>query len=297
MKILILFTLSLAAMNAYSQTSLQLPSNSSITNLGSRTWELIKSKTKVRYFSETMGPSITKGGDRQIEWDDQKKYIPGQDPISTFNQVSVNWKLNDNWDYVVQPRFTYRFGDTSGYDVAQDKGPFQMEDTRTAIQGAYWTSKDQSATLFLRAGVRLPTDKNNRNANVAFQPDVSNFFDWTINKKWAVFVWQTFRSYVYHSSSQQERWRFYNAPGFTYSFSDKWQFVAFYENEVVHNIPKAGIRKWNHAVSNYEDIYLGPQFVASPSLTLYPFLRPSQLDKPSMETTAVGLWVMAKVFH
>jgi hypothetical protein len=32
------------------------------------------------------------------------------------------------------------------------------------------------------------------------------------------------------------------------------------------------------------------------NLTLYTFLRPSQLKKPSAETTAVGLWVMAKVF-
>lgn len=296
MKILILISLSLAALNASAQTSLQMPSNTSFTNFGQRTWEYVKSKTKVRYFSETMGPSITKGGDRQIEWDDKQNYVKGQDPISTFNQVSVNWQLGGGWEYVVQPRFTYRFGDTEGYADNQEKGPFMMEDTRTAFQGTYWASADNSATLFLRAGARLPTDRNNRNANVVFQPDISNFFDWTINKKWAVFVWQTFRSYVYHSASSQERWRFYNAPGFTYSFNDRWQFVAFYENEIAHNVT-AGDKKWNYATKSIEDVYLGPQYVASPSLTLYPFLRPSQLDKPSVETTAVGLWVMAKVFH
>jgi len=297
MKFLVLMTLALTTLNAFSQSAASVAQNTSSTNLGSKTWELIKSKTKVRYFSETMGPSITKGGDRQVEWDEKKNYVKGQDPIGTFNQISLNWKLNDNWDYVVQPRFTYRFGDTEGYDKGQDKGPFQLEDTRTAIQGVYWSSSDQSMTLFLRAGVRLPTDRNNQIAQVAYQPDIANFFDWTINKNWAVFFWQSFRSYVYHSSSSQERWRLYSAPGFTYSFNDKWQFVAFYENEISHNIPKAGSKKWNYAVSNYEDIYMGPQYVVGPSLTLYPFLRPSQLDRPSLETTAVGLWVMAKAFN
>ena len=52
----------------------------------------------------------------------------------------------------------------------------------------------------------------------------------------------------------------------------------------------------NPAVSNYEDVYMGPQYVVNKSLTLYPFLRPSQLKKPSLDTTAAGLWVMAKVF-
>lgn len=296
MKFLVLIAFSLMCPAVYSQNSMALPENTSAANLGSRTWDYIKSKVQVRYFSETMGPSITAGGDRQVEWDEKNNYTQGQDPISTFNQVSINWALNKNWTYVIQPRFTYRFGDTEGYEDNQDKGPFQMEDTRTAVQGTYWSNADESVTLFVRAGVRLPTDRNNRNNNVYLQPDVSNFFDWTINKKWALFVWQTYRTYLYHSSSDRERWRFYNALGFTHTFNDKWQFIAFYENEIAHNLPKSGIRKYNYAVSNYEDIYLGPQYVVNKQLTLYPFLRPSQLKRPSVETTAVGLWVMAKVF-
>jgi hypothetical protein len=296
MKLLALITISLMSLSAYSQSTLDIPSNTSTSNLGSKTWEFIKAKVQVKYFSETMGPSITKGGDRQVEWDSKQNYQKGQDPISVFNQVSVNYAINKKWTFVAQPRFTYRFGDTEGYEKNQDKGPFQMEDTRTAVQGAYWTNADESMSLFVRAGVRLPTDRNSQNANVYLQPDVANFFDWTINKNWAVFVWQSYRTYLYHSSSSQERWRFYNAPGFTYSWNDKWQFVAFYENEIVHNQPQPGKRKYNYAVSNYEDIYMGPQYVASKSLTLYPFLRPSQLDKPSIETTAVGLWVMARLF-
>lgn len=285
------------SLSAFSQSTFGLPSNTTLGNLGSRAWESINTNLKIRYFSETMGPSISKGGDRQVEFDAKNNYSQGQDPVSVFNQVSFNWKLNKNWEYLVQPRFTYRLGDTEGYAANQDKGPFQMEDTRTAIQGMYWSNADQSMSLVVRAGVRLPTDRNSQNANLYLQPDVANFFDWTINKNWSVFVWQTFRTYLYHSSSTQERWRFYNAPGFTYAFSDKWQFVAFYENEISHNIPKAGKRKLNYAVSTYEDIYLGPQYAVNPKLTLYPFLRPSQLKKPSIETTAVGLWVMAKAFN
>jgi len=296
MNILVSIIFLLICMNVFAQSSASAPGNFSTSNFGSKTWEMIRSKLQVKYFSETMGPSITKGGDRQVEWDKKKNYTQGQDPISVFNQVSINWAINDKWTYVFQPRFTYRIGDTNGYADNQDRGPFQMEDTRTAVQGVYWSNADESMTLFVRAGARLPTDQNGQNANTYLQPDVSNFFDWTINKKWAVFVWQSFRTYLYHSSSTQERWRFYNAPGFTYTINDKWQFVAFYENEISHNIPKSGVRKLNYAVSNYEDIYFGPQYVVSKTLTLYPFLRPSQLNKPGLDTTAAGLWVMAKVF-
>jgi hypothetical protein len=296
MKFLVFMTLIIMSLNVYSQSLADFPSNTSTSQFGSRTWELIKSKLQIRYFSETMGPSITKGGDRQVEWDKNNNYSQGQDPIGVFNQVSLNWAMNKQWAFVVQPRFTYRFGDTEGYAKNQDRGPFQMEDTRTAVQGVYWSNADESMTLFVRAGVRLPTDKNGQNSNTYLQPEISNFFDWTINKKWAVFVWQSFRTYFYHSSSTQERWRFYNAPGVTYTFNDKWQFVAFYENEISHNLPRPGVKKLNYAVSNYEDVYLGPQYVVNSSLTLYPFLRPSQLKKPSLETTAAGLWVMARVF-
>lgn len=298
MKFLVLISLSLLSLTSYGQSSAGLPANTSTAGLGSRVWETIKAKTQIRYFSETLGPSVTRGGDRTPEFDEKNNFVEGQDPINVFNQISINWKLNSTWTYILQPRFTYQLGATDGYNEAtQESGPFRMEDTRTGVQGTYWANADQSVALTVRAAVRLPTDRANRNNQVYLQPDLSHFVDVTINPKWSLFLWQTYRSYMYHSSSSRERWRLYNAPGFTYTFNDKWQLMAFYENEIAHNIANAGEKKWNYAAKTTEDIYIGPQYKASPSLTLYPFLRPSQLEKPSLETTAVGLWVTAKVFN
>lgn len=270
-------------------------------------------RLQIRYFSETMGSPLgswkqdsqfsnnfNTGGAKK----NSDGTYGGNDPVNSFHQLSFNYALTKKTTVVIQPRFTTQWGNTQRYlSKNADKSWFRIEDFRMGFQGVYLSNKEGTLTWFSRYAVRLPSDQNNQNNNVWLEPEIYSSIDWVANKKWAFFLWNSYRHYLYHSPvrDQKDRYRFYSAPGVIYTFNDKWQFEIFYENEVVHNKPRpgrAGGRKYNYLISNYEDIYAGPVYVVNPSLTLFPFVRFLQVkDWTDLgNTTTVGLWIMARLW-
>lgn len=269
-------------------------------------WGVIKDKLQIRYFSEVIGSGLGRWDGYQPAYDKRGNYDKTQrgDPMNAFHQISFQYAVTPSSTFVFQPRFTTQFGPRG--NSGADQGAVRMEDLRTGVQGVWHQNAKGNLTWFQRYAVRLPTNRANQgNAlpqgqGMLVQPDWYSSVDWVINPKWAVFLWTNVRIYTYHAGNPTERWRFYNAPGFIYTFNDKWSMEGFFEFEVDHRDATGKSKRTyisnNPSSGGYQDLYIGPMYNWSPSLILYPFIKPFQLQKFDMRTTTVGMWIMAKLF-
>jgi hypothetical protein len=249
-------------------------------------------KLRINYFSEYLGPNLARINDEQPDVDAKGNYADTPEPAQLWNQVSFNWKLNDTWSLIINPRFTLQLGST--IDLPSDDGLFRTEDFLVGAQGTIW--KNGPWSIWARPGYRLPTSRGTRDANWNGQVEWLHILDWTSPEtKWNFGAWNMYRFYVPTEESTNERWRIYFAPYVTYTLNSKWRLEAFYENEIQHN-EEIGAKNYNYAVRTLQSAMTGVTYTISPSLSVFPFLRYYTVRKFDAETIGFGAWIIARLF-
>ena len=70
---------------------------------------------QIRLFSEVIGPNLT-NSDGAFAYPDANdpngNYVPGNDPISSWNQISFRWKISDKYHAFINPRFSTHLAST-----------------------------------------------------------------------------------------------------------------------------------------------------------------------------------------
>ena len=93
MKFIMLSLLSLSAFASIGTTA------TSVTNISQDFFKKI-APNKISYFSAFSGPSLS----QESQANANGEFVDGG--INTWTQVSFGWKINDNFRFVVNPRFS-----------------------------------------------------------------------------------------------------------------------------------------------------------------------------------------------
>jgi len=276
-----------------------IPASAANTSAG----DLSKSKLRrtldehlqVRYFSEFLGPSVTKWDDNQVDVSKNGNYVKNSEPIGIFHQFSLRWKVMDDTRVFVEPRFTTHFGSRSDIPSTDDQGNLRTEDFRAGLMSNYWTSDSKEWSTTVRVGNRFPMSRASMNADITAQPEALHITSWQINKDVNVSLWNQIRYYWYEPGVDKERWRLYTGPSVTYTFNDTYSLFVMYEHENQHNAAE-GKRAYLHSTNILQDLYAGVNINLNPSLTVYPFIRAAQVSTFDDETLQVGAWIMGSIF-
>lgn len=262
----------------------------------SSTMKLLREKLQVRYFAEFLGPNVVKWDENQVDVDGKGNYAKSDEPIGTFHQFSLRWKVADTTRIYVEPRFTTHFADRDELRAAGgDDSSVRMEDFRGGVMSNYWSSEDKIFSTTYRVGSRFSTSQASRESDITAQPEALHIFSWQPTAALNVSLWNQVRYYWYQAEVDNERWRLYTAPSVTYVLNDTFSVFVMYEHEQNHSAPE-GKRNYFHSVNTLQDVYAGVNINVNPSLTIYPFVRMAQLKKLNDETLQVGAWIMGAIF-
>lgn len=268
---------------------------------------------QVRLFSEVIGPNLTNSDGKWAYPDVNKNgnYVPGDDPISSWNQISLRWKVSDKYHAILNPRWSTHFGSTKRIPSTADKGQHRWEDWLVGFQGTAWASQTTGWSMFIRPGYRIPIRRETRNNGWMGELELFYSLDWAGASPWGYGLWHQIRYYVpsYNNpwrldfsrsegSSDNIRHRHYIAPYLTYKFTDTVKLEIYYEHQLNRNYPIGSSKGFFHYTQNRSQhtANVGVSFPVNPSLSLYPFIRAYQMGTIDPETLGYGMWIMGAIY-
>ena len=272
------------------------PSNStnvSQTEMSTFSLEKIKAKFKINYFSETLGPSIKKWQDNEIEDDGSIK----REPMTTYHSFNVRYLLGEKFNLFMSPRFNTVIGDRN--DIRSDADPhvFVVDDWQFGFLYTFyarpWINYSQAITH------RAPFSAKSRGENINSQVEWNHFVTWAISPSWRLLSWNNYRWYAYNDESPTERYRINWRNIFIYTMNDKWGMQFSYELDLQHRNGKysddPGHRGMNFMKRYHSYTSVGVSYSPVRNFSIIPFIRTVDERNIRNETTIVGLTLLGKV--
>lgn len=269
------------------------PGNTSKTEVSPFSWEKIKAKFRINYFSETLGPSIKKWNDNEVEDDGTIK----RDPTTMYHSFNVRYHLAGNLSVFASPRFNTVIGDRN--DIYPDADPhvLVMDDWQFGLYYTFYSRPhiNYSQTLTHRA----PFGTKSRNEHIDSQVEWQHFVTWAISPAWRLLSWNNYRYYAYNEESTIERYRINWRNILNYTINDKWNLQVSYEFDIQHkntndkSSPKH--RAFNYMKRYHSYTSLGVGYSPVRDFTIIPFIRCVDERNIRNETTVVGLWLLGRV--
>jgi hypothetical protein len=269
------------------------PTNTSQLNIGSFSLSRIKEKFKINYFSETLGPSIKKWDDNEIEDSGVKK----KDPMTMYHSFNVRYLLTEKFNLFMSPRVNTVLGDRNDIRTNSDPHVVVLDDWQFGVFYTFY--KSQTFQYNQRFTHRAPFSTKSRNENIESQIEWQHDFTYAFTPAFRAILWNNYRYYVMENDSTEERHRINFTTLLSYDFNDKWKTQLMHEWDMQHrttsdkNSPKHRDFGFMERYKNY--VSLGIGYSPVPNLTVIPFIR--MLDERNVrnETMMVGLWVLGKV--
>lgn len=254
-------------------------------------WKKFKERTKINYFSETLGPSIKKWDDNEVnsEGDRQK------DPVRTFHSFNIQYRLVNKLWFFMSPRFVSVIGDRNELGPNDDDNVFQLDDSQIGIYYEYYRSPN--LTYGQRLTHRQPFSKYSQNSGIDSQIEWTHTLTWQPATGWRVIHWNNYRYYKYEASSTNERYRINFSTLLNYDFNDRWRTQLMHEFDLQHRNPSTGAkeRDWNFFKRYENNLALGVGYSPIKEISFIPFIKSLDLHNIRNENTAVGLWVLGKI--
>lgn len=291
----------LISTHTLAQSTASLPSNPSTTSeatLSTFSLEKLKTKFKINYFSETLGPSIKKWDDNEINDDGTKKV----DPMTMYHSFNVRYLLTEKFNLFMSPRFNTVIGDRnesikSKYDphvVAIDDWQF----------GVFYTFyKSQTFQYNQRFTHRAPFSRKSRNENIESQIEWQHDFTYAFTPAFRYILWNNYRYYWYENDATEERHRINFTSLFSYDFNDKWKTQLMHEWDLQHRFNHN--RKSRSYTENNDGFFdfkryknyfsVGFGYSPTPNFSIIPFVRILDERNVRNETVMVGMWLLGKV--
>lgn len=177
---------------------------------------------RFNYFSEFVGPSIGNS--------DPINEFGGieEGGVSTWTQISLGWELNRKIRFVANPRFVINHNndDPTTEDTAWDDPVF-------GIAGEWFSEGNLSFGGGINTIVPVFRTKGTIKDGVVFNPGGFNSINYVVNSKVSVGSWMFARVFIYDHpvevEDEEERVSFFVAPTFTYTYSDNFKSILFYQ--------------------------------------------------------------------
>lgn len=292
---LILLVVSIQALAQTTSTPLPSTSasNTSVASFDSLSWDKIKSKLKINYFSETLGPSVKKWDDNEIEDDGSKK----REPMTMYHSFNVRALTGKQFNLFMSPRFSTAIGDRNDLRANQDDNVFMMDDWQYGIYYSFITTPTFNYAQSLTH--RAPYSQKSRNENIASQVEWQHLVNWALRPEIRILHWTNLRYYEFEQEATEERYRINWRTIGNYTINDKWNVQLAYEFDIQHrNNENPDNRK--HRDMNYMKRYhsytsLAVGYSPIQNWTVMPFIRTVDERNIRNETTILGLWVLGKV--
>lgn len=252
----------------------------------------VKKRFSVAYFGETHGPAIERGDKYRVRTAANGDRLEGNRPWNTWNQFSFRYKLDNGFEPFINPRFETQWTTTRQYtDV--DKSQVRVLDPVLGLR-RFWELGD-GWSWFMQMSYGVPLQKSTRAANRDGFVDCFCVIDYAPKgSKWVFGSWILPR-YNFSGAADDEYWFFYIAPYVGYTINDRWQPQIYIEQEFEHAQTK-GAKSLNYATRVFQGAFIGANYTINPSLILYPYIRVNALQRPALDTSSVGLWVIGMIY-
>jgi hypothetical protein len=253
-------------------------------------------RLRIAYFSAYSGSSL--GGWDKRAMDEHgaksKEYVH-----NLFNQVSFNYSFGAKLNFVLNPRWTVNTASTSAYG-REGNGLIVVEDLLAGFQGVIYTSEDKKFNWWMRAGLRLPTSRASRRADITFQPDLMNIPTYDFNPTWQLGAFLALRQWVFEDHYSAYRYRVYVAPYVQYAFNDKTRLQVWWETyaENRNRLPSQNDQKQNFQ-EYWQDILVGVNHDINARFNVFPFLgyllNTTYGGSKPLDATYVGAWISYQI--
>lgn len=281
----------LVCSHAFAQSTAEV--NTSQAEVETSLWKSFKERTRISYFSETLGPSIEKLDDNERNDDG----TIADDPTTMYHSFSMRFKMNSWFDLYMSPRFSTVFGNRNDLPDYWDKQAVRMDDW----QFGFYTNfvKTQNFQYRQRLTHRAPFSKKSKNEKIISQVEWQHDFTYSVSPAFRVILWNNYRYYHYNSQSANERYRINFTSLFNYTLTDKWLVQFMHELDLEHKNKKdknhPDHRDFNYMKPYHHYYSFGVGYSPIKQLTFIPFLRMTDGIALRNETTIVGLTILGTV--
>ena len=253
---------------------------------------VVKKRFSLAYFGETHGPAVERGDKYRVRTAANGDRLEGNRPWNTWNQFSFRYKFDSGYEMHFNPRFETQWTTTRQY-TDPDKSQIRVLDPVMGVR-KFWDLGD-GLSFFMQASYGAPIQKSTRAANRDGFVDCFCVLDYAPKgSKWVFGSWILPRYYLSGAASD-EYWFLYLAPYVAYTINDRWQPQIYLEQEFEHAQTK-GAKSFNYATRIFQGAFVGVNYTVNPSLILYPYIRVNALQKPALDTSSVGLWVIGMIY-
>lgn len=265
--------------------------NTSQLELPFFSWQKLKERTKISYFSETLGPSVKKWDDNEVNVDGTRSNMP----VRTFHSLNNRFRMVDQLSLYVSSRFVSVIGDRNELRETDDQNVLQMDDWQFGLSYDFY--KSQNLSYSQRLTHRHPFSTYSKNSGIDSQIEWQHAFTWQPKTGWRVIHWNTYRYYQYEARSENERYRINFTTLLNYDINDKWLTQVQYEWDMQHRNPNNGPQEkaWNFFKKYENHLSMGVGYSPVRNLTFIPFIRTMELADIRNENTIVGMFVLGKV--
>lgn len=270
------------------------PSNTSqASSPSSFSLSKLKSKFKISYFSETLGPTIKKWDDNEYNDDGTKDRVP----MTMYHSFGTRYLLTDRFNLYISPRFNTVIGDRNDLSKKSEQRNVYLDDWQF---GFYYTFyKTNTFQYGQRLTHRAPFSRKSQLENIESQIEWQHDLTWVVTPSFRIIHWNNYRYYKYNDDSTINRYRINFRTLFNYTLTDKWLVQYMHELDLQHRSPndkkKRGYRDFNYMNPYHDYSSFGVGYSPIPELTFLPFIRIMDNKNIRNETTIVGLNILGKV--
>lgn len=270
-------------------------SNTSQVEFSSFSLQKIRERMRMSYFSETLGPSIQRWDDNEVDSEGERQRFP----VRTFHAVNTQFKLFDKLSLFTSARFISVIGDRNELRRNDDDHVFQMDDSQVGLQYEFVRRTD--LVYQLRVTHRAPISAASKDSSIDSQVEFANVVTWQPAPKalpgFRILHWNNNRYYKYEPQVESERYRINFNTILNYDFNDKWRTQVMYELDLQHRNPSDGpkARDWNFVKRNENHVSFGIGYSPIREFSFIPFIRMQEMSNVRNENTVVGLWLLGRI--
>jgi hypothetical protein len=293
----ILLILLILSLSAFGQTTSQLTpplsnrmflQRSSIFNL-----EKLKTKFKINYFSETLGPSLSKWDDNEIS----DLGLKNREPVTMYHSFNIRYLTTEKFNLFMGPRFNTVIGDRNDLRSSQEQNVFYSDDW---LFGFFYTLiKSPKFQYNQRLTHREPFSKKSRFENINSQIEWQHDYSYAFTPALRAILWNNYRFYSYNKNSTEERYRINLNTLLNYMINDKWNVQFMHELDLQHrnttDVNSSQHRDLNYMKRNKNYFSFGVGYSPVQNLTFTPFIRAFDERNIRNETTIIGMWILGRI--
>lgn len=235
---------------------------------------------RITYFSIFTGPNLGGANDPVDEFGEVQ-----EDSISTWNQVSFQWKINETKRFVVNPRFSINHN-------IQEGDALEWEDPVFGVAGRWFKFGDLTFGGGLNTILPVARTEGTREDEIIFNPGGFNSIDYQLTPKMSIGSWVWGRAFFYEGRTDIDdtRYAFFLAPQINYNFTDKLGATVFYQFDGDAN------KEYDMAFDTNQTLNVLTTISLSKYITLQPMITLFQESDFKLANGNFNMWLSGRVF-